>query len=95
MDGMVKKEEPSMNDMICELGQKNEVHSAQLSTEHELVDNWGVSSFVAKLWAILHDATATPYIKWADCSGERITIVDHDLFSTRILSRFEMIDSFC
>jgi hypothetical protein len=82
-----------LDGLICELpvelDHKNEVSAADLSTEHDLVDSCGVSTFIAKLWAMLHDSTALQYIKWADCSGERITIVDHIFFSTRVLSRFE------
>ena len=85
-------EESHLGEMICELpsdfGSKNEFSAADSTTEHDLVDSCGVSTFVAKLWTMLHDATARQYIKWADCTGDKIIIVDHIIFSTRILSRF-------
>ncbi len=88
----VMNEESMLVEMICELpaefGDRNEV-SGDTITEHDLVDGSGVSTFVSKLWDMLHDPTARQYIKWADCSGESIVIADHVIFSTRILSRFE------
>jgi hypothetical protein len=89
---VLNEEESVLDQMICEftadVGAKNEVNAADFLTEHDLVDSCGVSTFVAKLWAMLHDSASRQYIKWADGSGERITIVDHIIFSTQILSRF-------
>ncbi len=76
-------------DMEFDVDHKNDVQSVNSLTVHGFVDNCGVSSFVAKLWAMLCDDAAHPYIKWADSSGERIIILDHVVFSTRILSKFE------